>query len=90
MGYAPGSRQRDCLELERVGGYDAAGNGRPVVLIGGRAVATWNTAAKGSKRFIAVDASTLADQEREAVLQAASVLAEQIGAIHQIENNTTA
>jgi len=90
MGYAPGSRQRDCLELERVGGYDAAGNGRPVVLIGGRAVATWNTAAKGSKRFIAVDASTLADQEREAVLQAASVLAEQIEAIHQIENKTTA
>ncbi|AZD08538.1 hypothetical protein C4K26_3135 [Pseudomonas chlororaphis] len=90
MGYAPGSRQRDCLGLERVGGYDAAGNGRPVVLIGGRAVATWNTAAKGSKRFIAVDASTLAGQEREAVLQAASVLAQQIGAIHQIENQTTA
>jgi hypothetical protein len=90
MGYAPGSRQRDCLELERVGGYDKAGNGKPVVLIGGRAVATWNTAAKGSKRLIAVDASTLASQEREAVLQAASVLAEQIGAIHEIENETTA
>lgn len=89
MGYAPGSRQRDCLELERVGGYDAAGNGRPVVLIGGRAVATWNTAAKGSKRFISVNASTLADQERETVLKAASVLAEQIGAIHEIENKTT-
>lgn len=86
MGYAPGSRQRGVLELERVGGYDAAGNGRPVVLIGGRVVATWNTAAKGSKRFITVNASTLADQEREAVLHAASVLAEQIGAIHEIEN----
>lgn len=90
MGYAPDSRQRDCLELERIGGYDTAGNGRPVVLIGGRAVATWKTAAKGSKRFIAVDASTLGGQEREAVLQAAAVLAEQIGAIHSIENEITA
>ncbi len=86
MGYAPGSRQRGCLELERVGGYDAAGNGRPVVLIGGRAVPTWNTAAKGSKRSIAVNASILADKEREVVLKAASILAEQIGAIHEIEN----
>ncbi|QIH08013.1 MULTISPECIES: crosslink repair DNA glycosylase YcaQ family protein [unclassified Pseudomonas] len=90
MGYAPGSRQRACLGLERVGGYDSAGNGRPVVLIGGRAVATWNTAAKGSKRSLSVDASTLADQEREAVLEAASLLAQQIGAFHEIQNTTTA
>lgn len=90
MGYAPGSRQRDCLDLERIGGYDPAGNGRPVVLIGGRAAATWHTAAKGSKRVIAVDASTLTDQERAAVLEAATVLAQQIGAIHQIENELTA
>lgn len=87
MGYAPGSRQRDCLGLNQIGGYDAAGNGRPVVLIGSRAVTTWNSMKSGSKRLISLNLSHVVGKERKELQESALAWANQIGALYAPETN---
>ncbi|MBJ7223903.1 MULTISPECIES: DNA glycosylase AlkZ-like family protein [unclassified Brenneria] len=86
MGYAPGSMQRDCLGLNQIGGYDSAGNGRPVVMIGARAVATWRTIAKGGNRSIWIDLSQVSDHEQKILKEAASVWTNRIGTLQYQEN----
>lgn len=86
MGYAPGSRQRICLGLDQVGGYDAAGNGLPVVLMGARAVATWDMKVNGSKRSIQIDLSNVTGKEQEDIQKAASIWANRIGAFYDPNN----
>ncbi|WP_237388095.1 DNA glycosylase AlkZ-like family protein [Xenorhabdus sp. Sc-CR9] len=87
MGYAPGSRQRICLGLDKIRGYDAAGNGLPVVLMGARAVATWGMKVNGSKRSIQIDLSNVAGKEQEAIQGAAFIWANRIGAFYDPSNN---
>ncbi|AZV89955.1 hypothetical protein BUN12_1699 [Bacillus amyloliquefaciens] len=87
MGYAPGSRQRDCLGLNQIGGYDAAGNGRPVVLIGSRAETTWRIMRSGSKRLISLDLSSFVGKERKDLQESVLTWANQIGAIYDHETN---
>lgn len=87
MGYAPGSRQRDCLGLNQIGGYDTAGNGRPVVLIGSRAATTWRTMGSGSKRTISLDLSPVVGEKRKGLQEAALNWANRIGAHYCYETN---
>ena len=71
--------QRDCLGLYQIDGYDAAGNGRPVVLVGARAVTTWRISSIGAKRSMSVDLSRVADEDRKIVQDASLAWANKIG-----------
>jgi hypothetical protein len=79
MGYAPGSRHRSCLGLDRISGYDASGNGRPIVLIGSRAVTTWKIFKSGSKRYLKLDLGKVSSKEQMLIQKAAVKWANQIG-----------
>ncbi|ABE53919.1 hypothetical protein Sden_0629 [Shewanella denitrificans OS217] len=79
MGYSPGSQQRQCLGLDLIGGFDSAGNGRPVVMLGGQAVATWKSSLSGSKRSISLEHTHCSENQRKVIEAATSVWAEKIG-----------
>lgn len=79
MGYAPKSRQRECLGINEIGGYDSSGNGRPVVLIGSRAVTTWNIKGSGSKRSLSLDYSNVPRKVGAVLKESALDLANKIG-----------
>ncbi|OTA14362.1 hypothetical protein Xvie_03782 [Xenorhabdus vietnamensis] len=87
MGYAPGSKQRKCLGLDLVGGYDATGNGLPVVLMGAQAVTTWGMKVNGSKRSIQIDLSCVTGKKRDAIQKEASIWANQIEASYDPDKN---
>jgi len=87
MGYAPGSRQRDCLGLDLIGGYDASGNGRPVALIGGRAVTTWRIVQSGAKRCLRLDLAHVSSEEETVLQEAALAWANQIGVLYELETD---
>jgi hypothetical protein len=54
MGYAPGGRQR-LVDDEHVGrAYAASGDGLPLVLRSGRAVATWSHRFEGDRMLVKV------------------------------------
>lgn len=79
MGYAPNSKQRSCLGLDLIGGYDSSGNGRPVALIGGRAVTTWQIVPCGKRRCLQIDFTHVAPKDRVILQKAAVSWSKRIG-----------
>ncbi len=88
MGYAPGGLHRGALRLEDIGGYDASGNGLPVVLINGRAMTTWRTMLDGKTRLLSVDLTTLERDIRPVIEAAAEAWAKRIGVVNMTRPHT--
>jgi len=86
MGYAPDSMQRACMGLHSVGAYDAFGNGKPIVLVGSKAVGTWEILRNGSKRELKLKLSNISESKHEILKCAALDWSKRIGITYNVDD----